>query len=309
MRKLRRASRSSSLSVALRHCAVLVLAAWSLNGCIAVSKDAYQRDLGAMRQQQDWLEAQKKKLHVDLTARGQQQQACMDVANTCAREKQELGDRLDANQKKMDSLAQSCGNCGVLLANCEREQMTQQVEIARLKEKVAAAQSRSDKVQAQLDVLRDSIARIKQRLSGLIAAGKLKVAIKNGFLVIEMQSDILFDTGKGELKAEARPVLLELAAVLQQFPDRRFQVAGHTDRRGGDAINWKLSTDRALSVVQFLIETGGVAAKNLSAGGYAHYLPVADNDTPEGMRRNRRVEFLLLPDLRELLELAGVKAE
>ena len=180
--------------------------------------------------------------------------------------------------------------------------------MAQLKDQNAKLAARMQAIQRQLDALLASINRVRQRLAAMVAAGKLSVVVKDGFLVIQLQSDILFDSGKATLKEAAKPVLRELGEVLKSFTGRRFQVAGHTDPRGGDDINWRLSTERSVAVVQFLIKQGAVPAEMLSAGGYASYLPVADNDTEAGMRQNRRVEFLLLPDLSELLELAGLKA-
>jgi chemotaxis protein MotB len=89
------------------------------------------------------------------------------------------------------------------------------------------------------------------------------------------------------------------------MPDRLFQIAGHTDDRGKEEANWALSVERALSVVTFLIKEGGVNSKALSAGGYASFQGVADNSTDEGRQKNRRVEFLLVPNLGELLTLEG----
>ena len=136
-----------------------------------------------------------------------------------------------------------------------------------------------------------------------VEGGKLRTTVRNGFLVIEMQSDILFDTGKSEVKPAAKPVLADLAGALKEMPDRRFQVAGHTDDRGPAALNWKLSVDRALAVVEELV-ADGVAPQTLSAGGYGPYVPLHANDNDQNRTRNRRVEFLLLPDLSELLQLS-----
>jgi chemotaxis protein MotB len=134
-------------------------------------------------------------------------------------------------------------------------------------------------------------------------AGKLQVKVERGFLVIALQGDILFDSGKAKLKEEAKPVLVELAEILKSLPGRLFQVAGHTDNTGVEDRNWELSMQRALTVVQFLMKQGGVEGRSLSAGGYAFYQPVADNETEEGRQVNRRVEFLLIPNLGELLNL------
>lgn len=279
-----------------------------LPGCIAVSKDAYERDMKGMRQQQDWLEAQKKKLAADMNAALAAQKSTAETLATCAKERDDLKGELVSTQAKLKRIAESCGKAGKLLAECEDGVNDYKFQVAQLKDKNAKLASRMQAIQEQLDALMASINRVRQRLAAMVAAGKLSVVVKDGFLVIQLQSDILFDSSKATLKDAAKPVLRELGEVLKSFAGRRFQVAGHTDPRGGDDINWSLSTERSVSVVQFLIKQGGVPPEMLSAGGYASYLPVADNDTDTGMRQNRRVEFLLLPDLSELLELAGLKA-
>lgn len=169
--------------------------------------------------------------------------------------------------------------------------------------KYAACTIERDDAKQRLQRVESSINKVRDALSAMSAAGKLQVKVERGFLVIALAGDILFDSGKSDLKPDAKPVLLELAAVLKQLPDRLFQVAGHTDSVGAEDYNWNLSMQRALTVVKFLIKEGGVDGKNLSAGGYAMYQPVGENTTDEGKKSNRRVEFLLIPNLSEILTL------
>ena len=169
--------------------------------------------------------------------------------------------------------------------------------------KFAACTIERDEAKQKLQRVESSINKVRDALSAMSAAGKLQVKVQRGFLVIALQGDILFDSGKSDLKSDAKPVLLELASVLKALPDRLFQVAGHTDNAGAEDLNWNLSMQRALTVVRFLIKDGGVDGKNLSAGGYAMYQPVSDNGTDEGKRGNRRVEFLLIPNLSEILTI------
>lgn len=169
--------------------------------------------------------------------------------------------------------------------------------------KYAACQLERDEARQRLVRVESSIRKVKDALQAMQAAGKLQVRERRGFLVIALAGDILFDSGKAKLKDDARPVLLELAEVLKTLPDRLFQVAGHTDNAGAEDTNWGLSMERALNVVKFLIKEGGVDGKNLSAGGYAMYQPIQDNATDEGKKSNRRVEFLLMPNLSELLDV------
>lgn len=270
---------------------------------VAVSREAYDRDLAGMKQQQDWLEAQKKALDAQVADTTGKLKQCMEVGQGCARDKQGLIDDLASTKKALDLCTTNRGQGAKALADC-------QIEADRLKRELGLAQSSLKQAQADRKALQDkldrveaSINQVRQRLQKLVESGKLRVKVQNGFLVIEMQSDILFDVGKADVKPGAKPVLAELAGALKSMPDRRFQVAGHTDNTGPAALNWKLSVQRALAVVEELM-TDGVTPATLSAGGYGPYVPVAANDSDEGKARNRRVEFLLLPDLSDLLNLS-----
>jgi len=99
-----------------------------------------------------------------------------------------------------------------------------------------------------------------------------------------------FDLGKATLLPEARTVLDQVAASLVANPDVRVEVAGYTDNTGSNAVNVKLSNDRAGAVRAYLIERG-VSAGQLEAKGYGPAKPVASNDTKEGRAQNRRVEL------------------
>jgi outer membrane protein OmpA-like peptidoglycan-associated protein len=104
--------------------------------------------------------------------------------------------------------------------------------------------------------------------------------------------DILFDTNKATLKQNAQVALAKLAGIVSLFPNINLRIEGHTDSTGGDAINVPLSRERAQSVMDFL-NSQGVAASRMKAEGYAAKIPVADNATPEGRSKNRRVEIIL----------------
>ena len=119
-------------------------------------------------------------------------------------------------------------------------------------------------------------------------------------------ADVLFDTGRTELKPAGKAALKAIAEVIRIMPERQFQVAGHTDnvpiRTERFPSNWELSTGRALRVVHFLIGEGAEPS-SLSAAGYSEIDPVASNDTPEGRRRNRRTEITLQPNIDELVKV------
>lgn len=104
--------------------------------------------------------------------------------------------------------------------------------------------------------------------------------------------DILFDTGKAEIKPESATALAEIAKMLAQTPALTVHVVGHTDNVGPLAQNLDLSKRRAQSVVTALTTTYKVAAARLRADGVGPLAPVASNDTEQGRARNRRVELV-----------------
>jgi OOP family OmpA-OmpF porin len=104
--------------------------------------------------------------------------------------------------------------------------------------------------------------------------------------------DILFDTGKSDIKPESEATLKEIAKLMSQNPSLKLHVVGHTDNVGNLAANMKLSQARATAVVAALTGVHGVAANRLDAFGAGPYAPVTSNATDEGKAKNRRVELV-----------------
>ena len=104
-------------------------------------------------------------------------------------------------------------------------------------------------------------------------------------------NNILFETGKATLKAESMDEIKRIADYMKKNPNVRFEVQGHTDNQGSDAVNDPLSQQRAETVVKAL-EGLGVDGFNLRAVGKGSHEPVADNSTDAGRAKNRRVEFI-----------------
>lgn len=101
---------------------------------------------------------------------------------------------------------------------------------------------------------------------------------------------VFFDTNRATIKSESNAVLDAVAQAAISCKNITIEIAGHTDSRGRDNFNMKLSEARALSVQQYLI-SAGVDANQLEAKGYGETQPVADNETSDGRSKNRRIEF------------------
>jgi len=142
---------------------------------------------------------------------------------------------------------------------------------------------------------------------GIAAAGKtlglegalkeLHAAVTATEIKIDLASDVLFDFDKADLKKEAAPTLQNLATVLKANPGAKVTIEGHTDARGADDYNQKLSEARAASVKQWLVTNAQVNGADIATRGWGKAKPVAPNakpdesDDPDGRAKNRRVEI------------------
>src|SRR5262245_4582831 len=105
--------------------------------------------------------------------------------------------------------------------------------------------------------------------------------------------EVYFDTGSATLKAESRPQLEQLAAVMKAYPAVAISVEGHTDNTGDPAVNKTLRSERAAAVEKALAQLG-VEGPRITSTGYGPGKPIASNDTEEGRARNRRVDVVVM---------------
>jgi len=110
---------------------------------------------------------------------------------------------------------------------------------------------------------------------------------------VELLQPIEFETGKAVIKPGSFPILDEVVTLMKSRGSIKMGVYGHTDSRGIASQNLKLSTDRAASVVNYLVQHG-IAASRLESQGFGQTKPIADNNTDAGRAKNRRVEFKIL---------------
>jgi outer membrane protein OmpA-like peptidoglycan-associated protein len=113
-------------------------------------------------------------------------------------------------------------------------------------------------------------------------------------IVLNMPSDITFNTDQDQVKSQFYPVLNSVAVVLKKYRQTIVDVYGHTDSVGDDSYNFQLSQRRALSVATYL-NAQGVDAQRFAVTGFGESQPIAGNDTEQGRAANRRVEIQLVP--------------
>ena len=140
---------------------------------------------------------------------------------------------------------------------------------------------------------------LEKRLKNEIEDKEVKVEMLEKGLVITFVAEVLFDSGKADLRHESYPKLDKVAKVLQSVvPDLSIGIEGHTDNvpimKSSWKSNWDLSAARSRSVLEYLIDQK-ITGQRLSFSGFGEYRPVSTNDTPEGRQKNRRVEIVILP--------------
>lgn len=154
---------------------------------------------------------------------------------------------------------------------------------------------------ASVDAPIDSaVARLQEQFrSALLEQGlqeSIDVLVSANQVNLQIDERILFELGQAELTEAGREVLVKLVPLLAVASDHSLSIEGHTDNTPIANVqfpsNWELSSQRATGVLRFLL-TQGIAAGRMRAVGYADTRPLADNGTPEGRARNRRVALIL----------------
>ncbi len=166
-------------------------------------------------------------------------------------------------------------------ANQDRERVLLE---ARTREAQGAHQE-ADRAQQQAQTATAQAQQLQQELAALQAKQT------DRGLVLTL-GDVLFETGKADLRAGALRNLYPLVTFLQKYPERQVMIEGHTDSVGSESYNLDLSQRRADAVRAFLLQNGANASQ-ITARGYGKTSPVASNDTEAGRQQNRRVEIII----------------
>jgi chemotaxis protein MotB len=158
--------------------------------------------------------------------------------------------------------------------------------------------------EAQMKSLRDAIS---DALYGFQKEG-LSVYTKDGMVYVSMDEKLLFRTGSIQVDPRGVQALRTLAGVLENNPDIKITVEGHTDNvpvrtNASFADNWDLSVKRATSIVRILLDNSSIDPIRLVASGRGEFLPVDPANTSEARQKNRRTEIILTPRLDELYRL------
>ena len=161
-----------------------------------------------------------------------------------------------------------------------------QEEQSALDQAEQAQQSASEKLYEQISEMMNEEPAVTQTI---------EMNYTSQYVQLTIQGGILFDPGQVAIKEEALPILAKIGAVLESYAGGTIEIEGHTDNfpttGSGYANNDELSDFRALSIFYYMLENTDLDPANIKHAGRGEWIPIADNTTPEGRARNRRVEI------------------
>jgi chemotaxis protein MotB len=239
--------------------------------------------------------------------------------------------QLAERQERVGSLAASVQDSKANVERLQGENQRAQTQLAKLQDERSKLETEQHRLTLEMTELLEHSSRLKQsteqlsralaevsrrkaeadkrvaefkallsQFKSLIDAGTLTVTINDGRMVLQLPTDVLFDSGSARLSGAGKAAIAEVTRVLRESAGRRYQIEGHTDNvpihNPAYRSNWELASARSLGVVRAMLEAGMDAAL-VSAASYGEFHPVASNDAEPGRRANRRIEIIVVPDL------------
>lgn len=204
-----------------------------------------------------------------------------------------LKEQVSSHEKQVGTLEQQSAAMKQQVGSLEQQSEAMKQQVGTLEQEKAALLAAAQQRQQQYDAL-------VKGLSAEVEKGQLQVRQYQNMLTVDLAEQIFFDSGRAALKAGGKDVLKKVADALKKYDNKVIRVVGHTDNvavakslQATFPTNWELSVARATNVVRFLQESG-IPPERLVASGRGEFDPVASNDTPEGRKKNRRIEIMLI---------------
>jgi len=175
----------------------------------------------------------------------------------------------------------------------EQQQADLRRQIDVLEQQKAQLQTASQQTLTQYDSL-------VRNLTEEVKKGELQVRQYKDMLTVDVAEQLFFDSGRANLKDTGKAVLKKVGEALKGYEDKVIRIVGHTDNvpitkslQKVFPSNWELSVARATTVVRYLQEVG-IPPERMVASGRAEYQPIAENDSADGRKQNRRIEITLI---------------
>lgn len=170
------------------------------------------------------------------------------------------------------------------------------------KEEDAGGKDAKEELEAeQLEASEKLAEEIEEALSESEYGKEIDVNFTSQYVLLTMNGALLFDSGSATIKEESKPLVKQVGQILERYAANVVEIEGHTDNvpihNSNFADNDELSDERALNIFRYLKETALLDPSMIKHSGRGEYVPVADNSTPEGRAKNRRVEVKIYNEL------------
>lgn len=281
----------------------------ALSGCVLKSKyEALDKTLADTRSSMQGEIDQRDKKVAELEASIAKLEAQIKTLNgEIAALKKTIAEQKAQGEADAKTQADRVSELQAELAKLFKDRSRLRASAQELKAALAEMSKRKAEADERVAQFRGLLARFKS----LIDAGKLKVKIVDGRMVLALATDVLFASGKATLSEDGTQAIAQVATVLATMKGRLFQVEGHTDnvpiKSARYPSNWELAAARALVVVKTMIGAG-MPAERISAASFGEFRPMSKNDTDEGRLTNRRIEIVVVPDLSSLPGFSELKS-
>ncbi|MFT3709847.1 MAG: OmpA family protein [Archangium sp.] len=273
------------------HFVVLVVL---LAGCVS------QKEFDALKGERDGLD-------VNLTEKNAALAALEKKQASSERKIQDLEAALADEKDRVKELNARIDKQSADLAAITRDKTKLQSSVEDMTRALAELEKRRAEAESRIAEFKNLIGKFR----ALIDAGKLKVKIVEGRMVVVLATDILFGSGSASLSKDGKTAVAEVGQVLASIPRRSFQVEGHTDNvpiaSQQYPSNWELAAARSITVLKAMVEAG-LPSDRISAASFGDTRPVASNDSKETKAQNRRIEIIIVPDLSQLPGFEELKA-
>lgn len=224
----------------------------------------------------------------------------------CERVKQQLDALANSSAAEKDKLMKQ-------LADKEKELMAKEQELNKLASELNARDMKVRDLESLIARKDSAVQALKNKMLEALKgfnSGDLSVYEKDGKIYVALSDKLLFTSGSYAVEPRGKEALKKIAEVLNKQNDISIMVEGHTDNKpyisstsGPVNSNWDLSVMRASSVTKLLVDENKLDAKRVTPAGRGQYFPVENNDTPEGRSKNRRIDIVLTPDLKGIMDI------
>jgi chemotaxis protein MotB len=198
------------------------------------------------------------------------------------------------------------------LADKEATLNQKQAELQKLADQLADREKRVKDLEGLMAKKDAALADLKKKITDALTgfnSDELKVTQKDGKVYVSLSDKLLFKSGSFAVDEKGKSAIVKVAEVLNKLTDVTIVVEGHTDNKpylvhkGEVKNNWDLSAMRAAAVTDIIVNEGHLTATRVVAEGHGDSYPIESNETAEGRAKNRRIELVLSPDLKEIFKI------